>query len=349
MRADKAMKQVNIVLMGFGQVGQAFLQVVQKKKESCQRRFGLDICLYAIFRRGGALYSSRPLDIREILECHLSSALFKNHPHWNQELKPADVLMSLSPGVLVECTPSNLRCGESGLSHIRLALDTGWHVVTANKGPLVCDFCGLKEMAKRNGLALKFSGATAAALPALDTALYSLAGAEISRIEGILNGTTNYILTKMKEGVDYQQALQEAQSKGIAESDPSLDVSGLDTAAKVLIITNAVFQTDFSLENIRIEGIEKIPDYLFEQGKKEDKALKLLGRCVKEGKKYRLEVILTLLDSSHPLFGVDGTTKAITFQTDTMNSITISGGKSDPRGTGASLLKDIINIYREDF
>ena len=342
------MKQVNIVLMGFGHVGQAFPQLVQEKKEACRKGFGLDICLYAIFRRGGALHSPRPLDIREILECYLSSDLFKNHPHWIKELKPADVFESFSPGVLVECTPSNLRSGEPGLSHIRLALDTGWHVVTANKGPLVCDFYSLKEMARRNGLALKFSGATAAALPALDTALYSLAGAEIRRIEGILNGTTNYILTRMKEGVDYQEALQEAQAKGIAESDPSLDVSGLDTAAKILIITNAVLQTDFSLENIKIEGIEKIPGYLFEQGKKKDKALKLLGRCIKEGKKYRLEVTLTLLDSSHPLFGVDGTTKAITFQTDTMNSITVTGGKSDPRSTGASLLRDIINIYRED-
>lgn len=342
------MKHVNIVLMGFGNVGQAFLRIVHEKKESCRKRYGLDIRHYAIFRRGGALYSSQPLDIREILERYLSSDSFKNNPHWKKELKLKDVIEFLSPGVLVECTPSNLDSGEPGLSHIRFALDRGWHVVTANKGPLVCDFRGLKEMARRNGLALKFSGATAAALPTLDVALYSLAGTEIRRIEGILNGTTNYILTRMKEGADYLDALQEAQSKGIAESDPSLDVSGLDTASKVLIISNAVLQTDFSLDDIKIEGIERISPHLFDQGKRKDKALKLLGRCVKEGKKYRLEVSLDLLDSSHPLFGVDGTAKAITFQTDTMNSITVNGGKSDPKGTGASLLKDILNIYRED-
>jgi len=305
------MKAVNIILMGFGNVGQAFLRVAHEKKELCEKKYGLDIRFYSIFELGGAIHSSRPLNISEIIEKYSSLTMFRKNPYWRPDLKLTSVLESIKPGVLIECTPSNIKSGEPGLSHIRHALDRGWNVVTASKGPLVIDFRGLHEKAEKKHVSLKFSGATAAALPALDVALYSLAGAEISRIEGILNGTTNYILTRMKEGVDYKEALKEAQSKGIAETDPSLDVSGLDTASKILIISNALMKTDFTLDDMTVEGIDAIPPHLLTQGRKKDRALKLLGILFKRAEELRLEVRLTVIDSSHPLFGVDGTNKGI--------------------------------------
>ncbi len=343
---DNGTKVINIILMGFGNVGQAFLRVLREKNELCRTHYGLDIRVLSVFRSSGAFFSSQPLEIDAILEYSTSS---QKSPDWKPDLNLTSVLESSEPGVLVECTPFGSQSGEPGLSHIRDALEHGWHVVTANKSPLVVNFQGLCEKARRNHVALKFSGATAAALPTLDVALYSLAGTEVSRIEGILNGTTNHILTRINEGVSYGEALEEAQSKGIAETDPSLDVSGWDTAAKILIITNAVLKTDFSLDDVRIQGIESIPPKLLNQGREKDKALKLLGRLWRKAGEYQLDVALTVIDNSHPLFGVDGTNKGIVFFTDTMNSITVIGGKSDPIGTGAALLKDIINIYRKRF
>ncbi len=338
----ESMKNIDIILMGFGNVGQAFLRVIKEKKELCRIHYGLDIRVLSVFRSSGAFFSSQELKIDEILEYSSSS---QKSPDWRQGLELSSVLESLKPGVLVECTPTDIKSGEPGLSYINDALDHGWQVVTANKGPLVVDFSGLCRKAKENQVALKFSGATAAALPTLDVALYSLSGAEISRIEGILNGTTNHILTRMKQGESYHEALKEAQSQGIAEPDPSLDVAGWDTASKILIISNAVLHANFSLDDVRVQGIEKIPAELLNQGREKDRALKLLGRLSKKAGKFQLEVALTIIDNSHPLFGVDGTNKGIVFYTDTMDSITVTGGKSDPRGTGASLLKDIINIY----
>lgn len=332
--------------MGFGKVGQAFLQIAHKKAEFCRRQYGLDIRFQSIFEIDGALFSSQTLEMGKILEEISSVSLFRKSSYWKPDVDLQEVLTSIEPGVLVECTPSNIRSGEPGISHIRQALEKGWHVVTANKGPLVVDFRGLREKAQENRVALKFSGATAAALPTLDVALYSLAGTEIFRIEGILNGTTNYILTRMKDGMDYQEALEEAQSKGIAETDPSLDVEGWDTASKILLIANAVLNADFTLDDVKIEGINLIPSHLLHQGREEDKALKLLGRFLKEEEPH-LEVTLAIIDSTHPLFSVNGANKGITFVTDTMNSVTVTGGKSDPRGAGAALLKDIINIYRK--
>jgi homoserine dehydrogenase len=341
------MKRINTILIGFGNVGRGFLQVLNEKREFCQAQYGLDIQVNSIFRREGALHSPQPLNPGEILEKYSPPSLFRGNPYWKAGLNLSDALESIEPGVVVACTPSSIRGGEPGLGYIRCALERGWHVATADKGPLVVEFRSLREKARHNHLALKFSGAAAAALPALDVALYSLAGAEIYRAEGILNGTTNYILTRMKEGADYQLALEEARSKGIAEPDPSFDVEGYDTAAKILIISNAVLNSDFSLNEVEVEGITRIPPRLLDKAREEGRALKLLGKIHRAGEDYRLEVSLTLIDSSHPLFGVDGTDKGITFFTDTMSSVTVKGGKSDPRGAGASLLKDVINIYRE--
>lgn len=341
------MKRVKIILAGFGNVGKGFLQVLQEKKQFCRSRYNLDLKIHSIFRQGGALLSPRPLNIKDILERYSSPSSFKENPCWKPGLVLKDVLESIQPGVLILCTSSSIRNGEPGLGYIHSALDNGWHAVTADKGPLVVDYRRLKKKAERNHLALKFSGATAAALPTMDIALHSLAAAEISQVEGIMNGTTNYILTRMREGIDYRKALEEAKSKGIAEPDPSFDVQGWDTASKILIIANAALNTDFSLNEVKVEGITRIPPRLMSQAMEKDRALKLLGRIYKKEGKFKLEVSLRIIDSSHPLFGVDGTNKGITFFTDTMGSITIIGGKSDPRGAGASILKDIINIYRE--
>ena len=341
------MRQINIVLTGFGNVGKGFLQVLQEKKLLCRARHNLDFEVHSILRRRGGLYSSRPLRIKKILEGCLTSSSFEENPLWKPGLVLEDVFESLEPGVLVVCTASSIKDGEPGLGYIRCALDKRWHVVTADKGPLVFDYRRLKEKADKNRLALKFSGATAAALPAMDVALYSLAGAEISQVEGILNGTTNYILTRMREGADYKKALEEARSKSIAEPDPSFDVEGWDTASKILIIANAALNKDFTLNDVKVEGITRIPPRLLGRAREKGKALKLLGRIKRKEGEFKLEVALRIIDSSHPLFGVDGANKGITFFTDTMGSITLSGGKSDPKGAGACLLKDIINIYRE--
>ncbi len=254
----------------------------------------------------------------------------------------------MEPGVLVECTPSNLRTGEPALSNITTALENGWHVAAASKGALVVKFRELRDMARQKGVRLMASGAAAAALPTLDVGVWSLAGAEVLGIEGILNGTTNYILTKMEEGETYAQALAEAQARGIAEPDPTMDVDGWDTAAKLVIISNSVMGTGFRLDEVAVSGIRDLAPHLGPKAAEAGKALRLMGKCSKDdgSHPWKLEVGLALLDGDHPLFGVRGTTKGVTFYTDTMGPVTVVGGRSDPGGTGAALLKDIINIYR---
>jgi homoserine dehydrogenase len=335
---------VTIILMGFGRVGRTFARLIEEKRDLCSKRYGLKLELKAILELGGGAVFSGHQGLSRLLKN--ASPRLQNDLSWNPGLTLEEILPKMDPGVLVDCTVSNLKTGEPGLGFLNKALECGWHVATAGKGALVFDFKKLMKKARTKGLKIQFSGATAAALPTLDVGLYSLAGAEILGIEGILNGTTNYILTRMDQELGYEAALSEARQEGIAEPDPSMDVEGWDTASKILLISNAVVGTDFSLSEVKVEGITNISPEFLQEAKKEGKAVKLLGTLMKQGNQFSAEVRVCPLEPSHPLFGVSGTNKGITYLTDTMGSITVIGGKSDPRGAAAALLKDIINIYR---
>jgi homoserine dehydrogenase len=331
------------VLAGFGHVGRAFLSLLQEKAETLRSRYDLELRLEALLKSDGGLSFRSGLGRAGVWD--LKTRPVSARANWDPRLTVKAALEGRRHGVFVECTPSNLRTGEPGLGHIRTALAAGWHVVTANKGPLVVDFKGLRGLADAQRRSLRFSAATAAALPTLDIGLYSLAGAGVLSIEGILNGTTNFILTRMGEGISYKRALKEAQDKGIAEHNPALDVEGRDTAVKLLLIANSVLDLDLTLQDIRVEGITRIRPERLRRVCKEGRALKLIGKIDRSGNRWKAEVSPEAIEPNHPLFGVDGTDKGITFQTDTMGSITVTGGKSDPRGAAAALLKDIIHIY----
>jgi homoserine dehydrogenase len=341
------MKRVNIIIAGFGRVGRAFWKVVEDKRKVCRERYGLDLVLKAVFKSDGGIFNDTPISMKSSLPG--APLRIQESPDWKPRLRVQNIIGDLEPGVLVECTPSDLRTGEPGLSHLMAALEKGWHAAAASKGALVLRFKELAGLARQNGVQLKFSGAAAAALPTLDVGIQSLAGADVLGIEGILNGTTNFILTRMGEGMDSEQALREAQDKGIAEPDPTLDIDGWDTACKLLLICNAVMRTDFGLNEVQVEGIRGISHDLVIKASRLGQAVKLMGKCSKDERDHpwKLEVGLALLNPSHPLYGVNETTKGITFYTDTMGSVTLIGGKSDPLGTGAALLKDIIGIYAD--
>jgi homoserine dehydrogenase len=231
------MKKVPLVLTGYGNVGKSFVRLLLDKREDCARRYGLDLDLTAVLRRSGGWVGQGCEDFESLAGD--SSAPLESHSGWKPGLTLAEALPGTPAGVLVECTPSDWKTGAPQLEFLHLALDRGWNIAAASKGALVVDFKNLRTKARAKGLALKFSGATAAALPTLDVATISLAGTDILRIDGILTGTTNYILGRLEEGLPFETALAEAQAKGIAEPDPSMDIDGWDTACKLLLIANS--------------------------------------------------------------------------------------------------------------
>jgi homoserine dehydrogenase len=256
----------------------------------------------------------------------------------------SEVIAEAAADILVEITPTNLTDGEPGWSHMRAALESGLDIVSANKGPLVLYYREILDLAKKNGCRIFMSAAAAAALPTLDVGLLCLAGAEVKTIEGILNGTTNYILTRMHlEKCTFETALKAAQKLGIAETDPTLDVEGLDTRNKILVIANRIFGENFGLEDIPVTGITGITTEDIDRALAADKIIKLVGTGERKAGRVTLRVGPKALDRDHPLAGINYSEKGISYLTDTMGRVTVTGGKSSPVGAAAALLKDLIH------
>ena len=334
-----------VVLAGFGRVGRAFFRLLEEKAEDCRNRYDIELPVVAVLRSGGGYVSAAGLRSEDIfLGENPAPASAKT---WREKIRLDAIFRDAGRGCLVECTPTDLETGGPALDYCRSALRSGWHVASASKGALVTAFQELRDLAATRGAALKFSGATAAALPTLDVGRIALAGAEIKSIEGILTGTANFILTRMGEGLSFEDALEEAREKGIAEPDPSLDIDGGDTSAKLVLIANSVLDREFSLKDVPTEGIRRITSEDIAAARKQNLEIKLIGSCRKHsGGNWHLQTSVRSVDSSHPLYNVRGTEKGIVYHTDTMGSVVVTGGRSNPRGTAAALLKDILNIRR---
>jgi homoserine dehydrogenase len=239
----------------------------------------------------------------------------------------------------------SLADGEPSRTHLRLALGRGWHAVTATKVGLVRHYAELQNLARDARVQLRFGAATAAALPTVDFAASGLRGATVERFEGILNGTSNFILSQMSGGrMAYADALAEAQRRGIAEPDPRLDVEGWDTACKLVLIANATWDAGLSLEDVNVTGIQPVTPEWLTQADRHGQVVKLIGSLERRGGQVIAEVGPRELGFDHPLAHVNGTEKGATFRTDTLGVLTVTGGKSDPRGAAAALLRDILHI-----
>ena len=221
---------MDIGLIGFGGVGQAVVKLLVEKKKYIFEKYNLDLKVKYILKSDGGIYESNGIDLEELAEFINKKKSIKEHILWKENLKFEEMIQNNDVDTLVEITSTNIETGEPGLTHIKTALESGINVVTGNKGPIILKYKELKEIADKNSVKLKVGCTTGGALPSINGGLYDVAGSEIQAIEGILNGTTNYILSKMiNDDITYEEALKDAQECGIAEANPSLDVLGYDT------------------------------------------------------------------------------------------------------------------------
>jgi homoserine dehydrogenase len=243
----------------------------------------------------------------------------------------------------VETTPTNFKDGEPGLSNIKAALANGKHVVTANKGPLALSMPALLELADHRGRQLRFSGTVGGGTPFLDFAAKCLPGERITGVRGILNGTTNYILTRMEtDSLTFEKALAEAQKKGYAEKDPTNDVEGFDTAAKVVIIANWVLKKRYSLRDLDITGITRVTLQKLKQAKASGAKVKLVGRIEESSASVAPEQVPTDDPTCVP-----DTLNALTFTTEHAGDITLIGPGAGGERTASAIVRDLVSIRQE--
>ena len=334
---------MDIGLIGFGEVGQALIKLLIDKESYLLQQYNLKINVKYIIKSNGGIYNASGINLSEILKVIDENINITCHNEWKDNLNINDIIDNNDIDTLVELTSTNIETGEPGLTHIRKSLENNINVVTGNKGPILLDYKKLKVLADNNNVELKVGCTTGGALPSINGGIYDIAGSKIQSIEGVLNGTTNYILSKMaNDNVDYKEALLEAQRVGIAESDPSLDVLGYDTASKIIILSNVLMNSDLKLEDLKINGIEEVRLDNIEKAKVRGNKIKLIGKVYKKDNLVKGYVTPIEIDENHPLYCVDYKNKGIYYKTDTLGDISIIGGASGTMNAAASILRDII-------
>jgi homoserine dehydrogenase len=258
-----------------------------------------------------------------------------------------EMIRTVDADVVVEATYTDIKTGEPATAHIRRALERGMHVVTSNKGPLALHYQALAAAAREKGVQFLYEGTVMSGTPVLNLLRETLAGSYIQEIKGILNGTTNYILTRMEEGLSYEEALAKAQELGYAEAVPDADVLGWDALAKVTILAKTVFDAKSNPFDFPCEGITGISAADIVDAKERGKRFKLIGKVWKERNLVKAAVGLEEIDLGHPLAGVMGATNALTVTTDALGDVTIVGPGAGRKETGFSLLIDLIKIGRQ--
>lgn len=332
------MKTVKLIVVGFGTIGQGVLEVLRMKHKYLAERYGVDLRVAAVCEIGGALVNPKGVGIDSALD-YVQRGKLKEHPDW-KIIKSLDVIKEVEADIVLELTPGDIKTGEPGLSHIICALESGKNVVTSNKSPLAIKFHELTGLAEKKGLALGYEATVGGAIPIINLYRDNLKINSVNSIYGILNGTSNYILTKMfEEDVALDTALKGAQELGIAERDPAYDINGIDTAVKLVILANSIMDKRISYKDISVKGIKDVTSESLGLAKKHGYAVKLIGDVVNMGVSPRLVPL------NHPL-NVSGTLNAIMLDTDIAGTLTLVGHGAGKIQTASSVFSDIMDIVR---
>lgn len=336
---------MRIGLIGYGGVGKAFIQLITDKAPVLKSQ-GIDLEVIYIMGSKKGLYRPDGINCAQLLAGSKNGeGITIEDTEENRKVTPELLLQNKDIDLLVELTSTNKETGEPARTYMLRALEHKIHVVTGNKGPIVHSYHELNRAAKENGVRLEIGCTCGGALPSVNGGTIEMAGSEVYSIEGVLNGTTNYILKEMEDtGCTYQAALEKAQACGIAETNPSFDVEGWDTALKLLILTNVVMEQDKKLSDIQVEGITGLTPQDIRAAKERGKRYKLIGRAAREGETLHLSVRPEQLSAEHLLYHVDGKNKAVRYESDTLGELTLIGGASGTRAAAASILRDIVSV-----
>jgi homoserine dehydrogenase len=335
---------MRLLFVGFGTVAQGLSELLIEKRDELNSKYGLDWTVTGIVDMlKGSAYNAEGLDLEAMLEMATEGRSLSDSAD-GCDWDALTMIAKADADVMLEMTYTDIETGLPATDHCRAAIERGMSVTTTNKGPLALFSNELVAMAEAQGVHFLYEGTVMAGTPLLNLLRETLAGSEIIEMKGILNGTTNYMLTEMEGGMDYAAALQQAQDLGYAEAVPDADVLGWDALAKVTILANTVFGADLSPDDSPCEGITKITPEQIEAAKASGKRYKLIGHVWRDGDVVKGSVSPQLMDLSHPLAGVGGGTNAMTITTDTLGDVTIVGPGAGRRETGFSLLIDLIHM-----
>lgn len=341
----------NLALIGFGNVARSMVKLFLRKEDLLKSQYGITFSFTGISTgRHGCAVDPEGLDIYKALEwvesgksiLPLSSVVAPNS---------FTVIERSQASVMFENSPVNKETGQPAIDHIRLALNLGMHAITANKGPVVHGYRELSDLAKSKGKVFGFESTVLGGSPVFSVFRETFPLAELISFKGILNATSNIILSRMENGESYEEAVKYCQSLGVAETDPDNDVDGWDAAIKVAALITVLMDTPFTPQHVEPTGIRDITPEMIAKAKAEGKRYKLVCSAEKVGRQIRASVEPELVDASSPLYSMMNSSTGVTFHTDVLPDYSIiaserEGMAGGPVETAYGLFADFVNAVK---
>ena len=307
------MRTVKLALVGYGNVGRAFVQMLGKRRAYLAEHCDSEVCITAVCTRSrGALVSPGGLTPTEIAQ-----------GPYQKGCTAFDVIDGAEYDVMVELTPINIRTGQPAIDHIRHAFQRGKHVITANKGPIAWAYRELRELARKHHVQFCHEATVMDGVPVFNLTDETLKGCKILEVSGILNATTNYVLSEMEHGISWEDAVAEGQRRGFVEADPSMDLDGWDAAAKLTALMNVLMDVEITPEEIQREGIRGITPEQMAEARQNHQRLKLLCRGWLEIGRPVGVVAPQAVEADSLYASINGTAAMVTITTDLMGSISV--------------------------
>jgi homoserine dehydrogenase len=337
------MKIYNLCFLGFGNVGRALVRLLMEKRVEMRERYQIEWRITGVgTRRLGWMVNTEGLDPESLLE---------GEEVYGISATPGDVrewLEAARADVLFETTSLNPYTGEPGIEHIRAALESGAHVITANKGPIVHAFEELNALANLKGRRLMFEATVADCLPVFSMFRECLPAARILGFRAVLNSTTSIIIEEMERGLTLAEGIERAQALGVTETDPGYDVDGWDAAVKVCAMARVLMGAPLKLEEIEREGIRDLGQGRAQAAREAGHPIKLVSRAERSDDRVRASVRPEQLSPGDPLIMAGGTTLMIHFELDVLQGLTLTAHNPNLKSTSYGLLADFINAVKDE-
>ena len=338
------MKRVGLTLVGLGNVGRRFLRLLIEHDDTLREKYGLAFSVYCVVDSSGVAVSDDGFDLAHLLEHKGCGLKLRELRGFDEGLTLAVALDSVQCDILLEASPVDLNTGNPGLSNCRIALDHGLHLVLANKAPLALAQAELDRLAADTNVGILYSATFCGGLPVLNIVRRDMVCGKILGFRGIFNGTSNFILEEMLKGRRYADALRETQERGIAEADPSIDVGGWDTAAKLVIAANSIADAMITLADVSVSGIEDVQLDRLQQCRREGTVLKLVATAERIDAEWRFQVKPRPVPIASFLGSCSGWEMAIEIESDIYGKSFHKLWEREPVPTAASMLRDAVHL-----
>ena len=348
-----AQKQLRICMVGFGHAAIAFLRLLMEKKDELDREYGYEILITAIAGRSkGNLIDDQGIDLEALLKRYQLSGqiqMVATDPKHNSPalLSTLDIIAGAKADSLLELSSLSIMDGQPAISHIQKAFERGLHVITANKGPIAWDYQRLKALAESRGLFFLHETTVMDGTPIFNLVSETLHGCKILSFKGILNSTTNFILTEMETGSSFDDAVTEAQRRGFAEADPSMDVDGWDAAAKTSAIANVILKSALKPTDIERTGIRSVSAEDINKAKGDGKKIKLICEAFIKDDKIIGRVHPVLIPNTELYSTIDATSSILSITTDLMGEVSIIEKNPEIAQTAYGIYSDLLTLIKK--